>query len=43
MALGEKSIAKVRAKEAGGAGDQDTMSRQNTVSPVLKSIKLRPD
>ena len=33
MALGEEGIAKMRAKEAGGAGDQDTMSRQNTVSP----------
>ena len=39
MALGEESIAKMRAKEAGGAGDQDTMSRQNTVSPVLESIR----
>jgi hypothetical protein len=33
MALGEEGIAKMRAKEAGGAGDQDTISRQNTVSP----------
>jgi hypothetical protein len=38
MALGEQGIAKMRAKEAGSAGDQDTLSRQNTVSPVLKSI-----
>jgi hypothetical protein len=36
MALGKKGIAQMRAKEAGGAGDQDTMSRQNTNSPVLK-------
>src|ERR1700679_3200712 len=43
MSLGEESIAKMRAKEAGGASDQDTMSRQNTVSPVLKSVaRLKP-
>jgi hypothetical protein len=39
MALGKKSVAQMRAEEAGGAGDQDTMSRQNTVSPVLESIE----
>jgi hypothetical protein len=38
MALGQKGVAEMRAEEAGGAGDQDTISRQNTVSPVLESI-----
>ena len=38
VALGKKGVAQMRAEEAGGAGDQDTMSRQNTVSPVLESI-----
>src|SRR5271156_3635916 len=44
MALGEESIAKMRAKEAGGAGNQDTMSRQNTVSPgfEVKPVRARP-
>src|ERR1700683_3246398 len=28
----------MRAEEAGSAGDQDTMSRQNKVSPVLELI-----
>ena len=44
MALGEESIAKMRAKEAGGAGDQDTMSRQNTVSPgfEVKPVRAQP-
>jgi hypothetical protein len=36
VALGKKGIAQMRAEEAGGAGNQDTMSRQNTVSPVLR-------
>ena len=39
VALGKKGIAQMRAEEAGGAGDQDTMSRQNTVSPVLELIR----
>jgi hypothetical protein len=38
VALGQKGVAEMGAEEAGGAGDQDTMSRQNTVSPVLESI-----
>jgi hypothetical protein len=37
--LGQKSVTEMRAEEAGSAGDQDTMSRQNTVSPVLESIQ----
>ena len=35
VALGEEGIAQMRAEEAGGAGDQDTMSRQNAVSSRL--------
>jgi hypothetical protein len=38
VALGEQGIAQMRAKEAGGAGDQDTMSRQYTVPLVLKML-----
>ena len=38
VTLGKKGIAEMRAEEAGSAGDQDTMSRQNKVSPVLESI-----
>jgi hypothetical protein len=30
----------MRAEEAGGAGDQDTMSRQYTVPLVLKYFQL---
>jgi hypothetical protein len=37
--LGQKSVTEMRAEEAGSAGDQDTMSRQNAVSPVLESIQ----
>src|SRR5207248_662887 len=33
--LGQKGVTEMRAEEAGSAGDQDTMSRQNTVSPRL--------
>jgi hypothetical protein len=39
VALGEEGVAQMSAEEAGSAGDQDTMSRQNTVSPVLESIR----
>jgi hypothetical protein len=35
VALGKKGLAQVRAEKAGGAGDQDTMSRQNTIYPRL--------
>jgi hypothetical protein len=35
IALSNKRIREMRAKEAGGAGNQDTMSRQNAVSPLL--------
>ena len=28
MTLGNKCVAQMRAEEAGGAGDQDTLSRQ---------------
>jgi hypothetical protein len=36
--LGNKCVAQMRAEEAGGAGDQDTLSRQNAVSPCLKHV-----
>jgi hypothetical protein len=35
IALSNERIREMRAKEAGGAGNQDTMSRQNAVSPLL--------
>jgi hypothetical protein len=31
MTLADKCVAQMRAEEAGGAGDQDTLNRQNTV------------
>jgi hypothetical protein len=40
MALGDQCIAQMRAEEAGGAGDQDRMSRQNTV-PLVSEAFLR--
>jgi hypothetical protein len=33
LPLGKEGIAKTSAKEAGGTGDQDPLSGQNTVPP----------
>jgi hypothetical protein len=35
VALGKQCVTKMRAKEAGGTRDQDTLSLQNAVSPSL--------
>ncbi len=40
LALGNQCIAQMGSEEAGGAGDQDTMSRQNTVPLGLELIRV---
>jgi hypothetical protein len=40
LTLANQCIAQMGSEEAGGAGDQDTMSRQNTVPLGLELIRV---